>query len=504
MSFRISKEDFESSKNSHKHKTYKIKCPGTYKLKENISFSPFRNKIAAISIECNDVILDLNGKTLKQSSHNKLSQVIGILVKTGHSNTTILGSYGSVQNFSQIGIYVQGGNNIVTLGDDTLLTVSGCGYGTPVSLLDEQESIVQAGIQLGDMTFLAWFDTGKFYGLLNTVNVTNVIVTQNSLGLALGEGNNFSFNNSSFSQNMENRLINPKFAAPNAGAFFIENSVVCFGMFYFSNPDLPPKPGVPKVYGISTISFQNCLFNSNLADASTSNSGAYPTGLIMLVDFRNLKINDCKFNNNKASFGNEGLGIFNQTRGCCLGGGLGIVIEDSEFSENIGSSLATGFQLTGLISSSDNTRDVFAANTVVLRNCTASNNRADFPVSDQISATGFRFTYPAGLTIVNCVSENNVCDLTKFTATSDFNAFAHGIFINSDRNFCNKFTNNVAIEGAKLSRNRIIANTQNVGYIFGESSGVRIRDDLCENIIIENSVITNNIPAFCEEVLNNK
>lgn len=141
---RLTSEDFK------KHRTYKIKCPGTYILDENISFSPKCDKVA-ISIESDNVILNLNGKVLKQSTKCEAAEVNGIVVKTGHKNVTILGSYGLVKGFTQRGIYVEGGNENITLEN---ITVTDCGYGTEVALFNGTKGLSQSGVQLGDMEFM--------------------------------------------------------------------------------------------------------------------------------------------------------------------------------------------------------------------------------------------------------------------------------------------------------------------------------------------------------------
>jgi parallel beta-helix repeat protein len=501
--FEIRTEDF-----GEEHKTYVICKPGTYKLIENISFNPKKNKTSAISINSSNVILDLNGKVLKQSHRNKNTQITGIWVKSGHKNVTILGNYGVVKNFSQRGIYVEGGNDFVTLGDETLLTVIGNGYGTPVAWLDGQENILQAGIQLGDMTFLAWTGGLAYNGPLNNVRVNNVVSSHNNIGITLGEGRDFQFVNSSFSQNKETRLINPKYADPNLGAFYVTNSVVNYGLVFICNPDLPPKPGIPPAVGIKDILFENCKFNNNFADGSNAAAqGAYCDSFIMAVNFRNLKIRNCQFNNNDASFGSNNNGLFNQTRGCVLGSGYGTVIEDSEFNGNVGGFLVEGFNQSGLISSGSSTGtgiNNFPGDSVILRNCVASNNVANKPVvgspgaTGQAFAAGFMIQYPAGFTLDSCIAESNIADLRAYPSDNPFLAFGFGAFIYSDRAYCDKFTNNVLIKNSKFSRNRII-NANN----FSTSAGIRVYDDLNENIVIENCVITDNKPAFNEPTSEN-
>ena len=83
----LCQEDFEKG-------TYRIRCPGVYILKEDIVFSPnpdldyrpdpenedYQGKayslgfFAAITVECKDVVIDLNCKTIRQSQEFALQQ----------------------------------------------------------------------------------------------------------------------------------------------------------------------------------------------------------------------------------------------------------------------------------------------------------------------------------------------------------------------------------------------------------------------------------------------
>lgn len=505
MEVLISQEDFGSNKS----RTYKIKCPGTYLLSENVVFRPKENRVAAILIDSDNVILNLNGKKLKQSHHSKQSRVDGIVVKTGHSNVTILGSYGSVENFSQRGIYVQGGNKNITIGDETLLTVSGCGYGTPIALFDGTQGFIQAGVQLGDMEFFAFpaFKLEDFHGPLHHLKVTNLVSKENCFGLGLGEGAEYRFLNCDFSENYEYRQIWPVFTTLNS--FFKPGAVVCYGLVYFSNPVLTPPPNV----GITDVIFESCRFNKNVADAAKMDAGsAYVDAFIMAVNFKGLKIRNCQFNSNETRLGPAGT--FNQTRGLVLGNGLSTVIEDSEFLNNQGGNYVSGFNLSGLIATNAGLQPtIFQSKSTILRNCVAAGNVASprpntvttpFPpgLINSISSVGFQLRYPAGATLIECIAENNYVSLPDFISdeTPVFSAAADGISIYSDRNFPCDFSNNIEIRQAKLSKNRVLYDPELGFYtnLTAGSSGVRVFDDLAENIVIRDSVITNNLPGINE------
>ena len=481
----ISKSDFGDSRD----KSYIISCPGMYSLKSNITFDPKHNQMDAIVIKASGVVLDLNGKTLKQSKNSQYTQIKAIRVESGHENVTILGNYGKIQNFSQAGIYVEGGNKNIIIGNEKELTISGCGYGTPTALLDGVTPIVQAGIILGEMVFFAKFGFIQYHGLLNNVKLINVTSKENNVGIGLGEGSQYKFIHCNFSNNKETRLINPEIV--NKGRFYVENSVVCYGLVYFSNPALD-SPDLSS-FGISDIFFTHCTFNENVADASNETMGIMPDGaycdsFFIGANFRNLKIESCRFNSNEALIG--ATGKVNNTRGCVLSSGFSTVIENSEFCNNKGGSVVNGLNLTGLIAGIDfSGRDNYQSECTKIKNCTFANNRA-FTNSkaeggvDHIEVIGMSIRYPSGVIIVDCNVENNTSTLTE--NNKNLFAFADGIFIFSDQDYSTKFANNIEITNCKISRNRVKYGT------VGKSSGIRIFDDLCENIVIKKCVITEN------------
>lgn len=488
MIYWIEKRDFGCYK---EHCTYKIKCSGVYKLKENISFNPKKNKVPAILIDSDNVVLDLNSKVLKQSSHNDKTQITGILVKTGHKNVTIIGNYGVIKNFSQRGIYVEGGNDYVTIGDESLLTIRGCGYGTPVAFVDTykgvQEGITQGGLQLGDQEFIQAIGAGEFKGFVNQVTVRNVVSSENNVGCLLGEGSNYSFSNCSFSSNREVRLMWDKISV--LGGFYKGNSVVCYGLVYFSNPDVTPPPN----FGVNNIVFENCNFNSNVADASVENAlSAYCHGKIMAVNFKNLKVINCQYNSNQTILGDAGEN--NETIGLVLGAGAGTVIQNSEFSQNEGGSLCIGFSLSGLMATTLETKNAFPGESVTIKNCVSSGNVGKTGVSNitTVDVRGLSVKYPSGVNINDCVCEDNRVLLTDDNK-ENVAGFCDGLFIFSDRQFPETFTNNVMVKNSKFSRNRVVNAGPN-----GTSSGIRVFDDLCENILISDCFISNNLPDFDE------
>ncbi|MGE0009305.1 MAG: hypothetical protein AB7F19_02075 [Candidatus Babeliales bacterium] len=490
-------------------KTLIITEPGYYKFCENIDFVALTQFGAAVIIDTDDMVLDLNGKVLNQANSPTIStrtshrvpgvpsSITGIIVNTGHNNVTILGNYGAVTNFSQRGIYVQGGNNNITIGNDTQLLITGCGHGTPVSFVDQtnsgEQAVLQAGLQVGEMQFLTPFGFEPSNGLLKGLSVRNVILSENNAGCALGDGSNYFFNDCTMSFNRDTRPVWPTIGYGYFGSTL--GAVVCYGLAYFSNPD-----GL----GIETLQFDNCDFNSNVADASIDPEtfSAYCDSFNVAVNFSNLKISNCRFNNNNAKLQQRtDVTQFNQTRGCVIGGGTDILLQDSEFSNNLGGGLVDGLNISGKIPVNSTAQVISQPKSFTIRNCIFSNNKASTNGAvianpgtagsgsqgaigqKALDVVGCVIRFPHGLSMIDCVIEDNTAEI--LSTETDYLVYTDGILLFADNNFPDSPTNNVEIRGAKISRNR------NNG-VQGTSAGITTLDGLCENITIVDSVITEN------------
>lgn len=101
---------------------YTINQPGAYCLAENIEWNAIVNGTAAITINANNVSLDLSKRTIQQIS-NTTSNNIGILIGPNLNNIKIYG--GSIVGFSGLGIFVREGNNTILLSE---LVINKCGF----------------------------------------------------------------------------------------------------------------------------------------------------------------------------------------------------------------------------------------------------------------------------------------------------------------------------------------------------------------------------------------
>lgn len=490
--------------NDRASRTVTISEPGYHQLCDSVDFDPITQVAAAIVIDSDDVVLDLNGNTLNHV--NDQTQVTGIVVNTGHHNVTILGNYGAITNFSQRGIYIQGGTQNVTIGNDAQLLITGCGFGTPVTLLDGNQPVLQAGIQFGDMFFLSAFGFPQSHGLLEGLIVKNVVSTENNTGGALGDGADYYFYNCSFSRNKDSRPIWSAIGYQYFGSS--QDAVVTYGLAYFSNPQGPLNP---EGFGIDALQFENCSFNGNIADASVQPStlSAYCDSFVMAVNFSNLKMINCSFCNNEARLApRPDVTQFNQTRGCVISGGTNNILDNCEFSGNLGGGLVDGLNISGLIPVSSDAQTLLQPKSFTIRNCVASNNKASTngAVIANPGATGaassgavgqlaldvvgFVIRYPNGLTMSDCIAEDNTGELLE--TETNYYVFTDGVLLYANIDYPNNPTNNVEIRNLKASRNRNNA-------VQGTCSGVHVLDGLCENITIIDSTITENSYELFQE-----
>ena len=472
----ITQKDFKSRHSCEgEDKTFRIYKSGKYCLGEHIKYCPSEKNQHAIVIKqgTNDVILDLCGYTLEQK--NAMTSIIGIKVETNNQNITILGSYGAIRNFSQLGISVQGGTQDITIGDDTQLDINGCGGGTPTAWIDGTVVQYQGGMRVGETEYLAVQGWPEVKGSVDGLILRNVNVERNTLGGWFGNGSNYDFKGCSFSYGLETRPTGTEIFGPTLPA----GTCACsFAVIHISSPIFPND-------GVTDWKIDDCKFNNNEVIASDD---ILLVGLdaLQIGDISaNLRIRNSQFNNNKAA-GGSGAGT--QMRACVLGSGDCTTIEDSEFCGNQGGNCAQGFHQSGFFSGPTGPEGdiIVPVRSLTLRNCVASNNTVNTElVSDvlisSIEAAGFALFYNTGTTMIDCVAENN-----KVVAQEQFKnvtGFADGLLIDGSLSFPDVTATNIDIRGFHADRNT--TNTNN-----GCSSGINIADNDVQNISITNAVIT--------------
>jgi len=473
----ITQKDFNKCGCEGDDKTFRIYKSGKYCLGEHIKYCPSEKNQHAIVIKegTNDVILDLCGYTLEQK--NAITSIIGIKVETNNQNITILGSYGAIKNFSQLGISVQGGTQDITIGDSTQLDINGCGGGTLRAWVDETVIQYQGGMQIGETEYLAVQGWPQVMGSVEGLILRNVNVERNTLGGWFGHGSNYDFKGCSFSYGLETRVSD----APFAGRELTPGTYsLSFALVHFSSPLFPDDD-------VENWKIYDCKFNNNEV-ISTDNSLLFVSMDVVLVNAssKNLYIGNCQVNNNKAS---GGMGLINYLRACVLGSGKCTVVENSEFCGNQAGLSCEGFHQSGSLDGPlDPKDDVFnPVISLTLRNCVASGNTVNTElVQDVLSgfmvSTGFTLVFNTGTTMIDCVAENN-----KIVAQEQFKnntGEASGLFILGfdTTRFADVSATNIDIRGFHADRNTTNTN-------FGSSIGIEISAD-SQNISIDNAVIT--------------
>lgn len=137
-------------------KGYLIEHPGEYRLECNTAFMPKSAGYSAIVIDADDVVLDLNHKTLSQG--NSTPNTIGILI---NGNRNVIIKNGTVRSFTKIGIRGNSGINQLLITD-----VNANNNGSPVATDLDMGGIVlvqSEEIRITDSNFIENFLDGAAF-----------------------------------------------------------------------------------------------------------------------------------------------------------------------------------------------------------------------------------------------------------------------------------------------------------------------------------------------------
>lgn len=447
----------------HKHsKTLVITKPGNYCLAETIRWCPKKRNKTAIIIDSSNVTLDLSGHELKQV--NGQGRCSGILVTSGHDTVKIVN--GAVRDFTQLGIVVEGGTSNIFLGNnDTVLKVTGCGYGSTYSFFDDvdQEAILQGGIQLGQTQALAGRGYYTWQGNVDTAVLTNVFAEENGpVGMYLGTGTNIDSENCFFCRNADGRQ------AGNTNALALgsadETWSYAIGLLYVANKESGDVDS-------SSIDFTNCHFDENKVTGAIQACG----GMLAGYNINGLTVRGCTFNSNngKGALNGSGRG----TSGALLGGCQGFLFEDSQANNNYcENNRAEGFHLSGYNGTFDNITSPLG---VIFRRCAANGNVSSGTDPSPI-AVGFNLFYMNGITIEDCVALNNIAlssDPTSF-------GYADGLSIAGFADLEFGDVSDIVVSGCHFSGNK--TNCPN-----GDVEGIYLQAPLT-NLAIKNCVVQDN------------
>ncbi|MEX0849388.1 MAG: right-handed parallel beta-helix repeat-containing protein [Candidatus Dependentiae bacterium] len=161
-----------------------ITDPGTYFLAEHINYAPSGTGTAAITIDGDNITLDLNGRTIRQT--NSMGTTVGVEIAAGHTNVQITG--GTIRNFTAELIDVNSTSNGISI--------------THMNCLDNGSS---PGIELRSGIVGVNIDTVNILNAgnigLRTFNVTDMqmnncnVSDSSAAGIRLNESNNVSLFN---------------------------------------------------------------------------------------------------------------------------------------------------------------------------------------------------------------------------------------------------------------------------------------------------------------------
>lgn len=367
-----------------------ISEPGIYNLINNQHFSPSYKKQSAITIDSDNVLLNLNGFTLSQT--NNTNQTTGITVNPGHRDITI--TNGQITNFSQLGITIKGNTQNIELSD---LSVTNSGYGSTLAFKDGTDIIYQGGIQIGETYYYAGQGFPKPTGNIENLTMINMIVTKNCVGAWFGNGNNYDIIDCSFSDNHDNRPL----GGPLLGQFFPPNtSRYVWGLHYFSDKRL----GDPDA---TNWLIKNCKFNNNGTTAGKGES-AVVVGCELSSLQKNVIIENCHFDNNYGYIKDESG--YSYVHGFDSGGGDKMQFVNCVFNGNKGYGNVQGCHLSGTIPDKypAKTHSYVHAKDVTLINCIASNNVCMRSSSTVSRSFGYGFDGNCKLNIIDCKAADNL------------------------------------------------------------------------------------------------
>jgi len=334
---------------------------GYYCLEKNSIFNPVVPNGQAIRITTSDVVLDLNGKTLSESSKT-ITDTNGITVDPNLSNITIMN--GTVIGFSKVGIFAGKNSSLLKISQITS-TNNG---------VRQQAGLFASG-------------SGGLY-----ITGSRDIIVENSwfVGNA-GAGANFDdvskviFENNHCDDQVSAFLVNstpPPFSNVALGAGF--NGVVT---------------------GCSDVVIRNCTFNRNasevLARGLSIRRSVFTT---QTPNNTNFVIENCEMNDNKINLTNDvAINIGSSAVGISLNATNNVVIRNcSIFNNSSQASTALPLRSFGV--------DLFVCDDVLVEDCVASGHiQSSVSTATTFAmACGFKITQCNRNIFRRCVASNNI------------------------------------------------------------------------------------------------
>lgn len=372
-----------------RRKGISINHPGKYQLRSDIIISRLKANSAAISINANNVTLDLNGFSILFDTQRPTIGVVGILVNSV-SNVTIKNGY--ITDFSLIGVLIFNSKNI------NIEKINSINNGPP-----NGAALANGSISAGGLISLSSKD----------IKINNSTFNENAgFGVGFADTINIDFQNSKCDRNRTLAGF-PTFGSSCVPfGFFVSSTVPFFNQADSSitirNAKFEGNRGfdtIAVVFGVSLVEFgespiasvriEDVLIYDNAATATVSSS-SFTLGLSIIaigLSVKNVNV-DRLFNNNPAnSVEIQGIEV----------GGSGFEVVDCKSSNIFGTSSSQ--PITGFDSE-------FHVSNGVFRNCTAQNivnndpNKiaAGFIVNEKIGSP-ILDVQAVGIIIENCIAQ---------------------------------------------------------------------------------------------------
>ncbi len=243
-----------------------ITCPGKYSVAQDLNWAPSGAGQAGITVAANDVVIEFNGRTYKQTDSTQ-ANCIGVLINPNLFNVQLLN--GTIENISMWGVVALGGCQELLF--DSINTLS-CGYNG----IDQFAPGSSGGLGIFNQNIAGQTTNPVIDVVIRNCNINNnysPLTVSTYTGLrpcAIYGGQQVLIQNSNFNSNSSN--CRPR----GAGVYVLDAT-------HFQG-----------------LTIENCNFNQNLG---FGNAGLEA---INLSSGNSLKISGCQFLDGNA-FGGDGV-----------------------------------------------------------------------------------------------------------------------------------------------------------------------------------------------------